>query len=255
MLNEQSALLWQWRTKIVGLLTQKLGSAGEQADGEEYARTLDTQGEAEAYLQAYAALLADRRETIAAERTLLAAHEGREKKTRKTKAAARAKFRTQDNLEILGDVEVQPEHEVLYGQLLEQRKELQLFERALKSVMVDLTAVAARIPKENDPEKIIAKDGAASLRALIASLRKQLPCFAPGTKANSITEELTDKLDADIAVLRKVFNDRIVSVFAPFPRATRSLTRNQLLPATPRDLRYGGRSPMGGLSRRCHGGN
>ncbi|KAH0834113.1 hypothetical protein J3R83DRAFT_11401 [Lanmaoa asiatica] len=179
VLNEQSALLWQWRSKIVGLLTRKLNSAGEQADGEEYARTLDTQGEAEAYMQAYATLLADRRETIAAERTLLAAHEGREKKTRNTKAAARAKFRMQEDLE---DVE-----------LLEQRKELHLTERALKSVMVDLTAVAARIPKENDPEKIIAKDGAASLRALIASL-----------------QELTDKLDVDLALLRKVFNDRIV---------------------------------------------
>jgi len=82
----------------------------------------------------------------------------------------------QENLEVPDNlnVEVQPEHEVLYGQLLEERKELQLSERALKSVMVDLAAVAARISKENDPEKIIAKDGAARLRALIASLRKQL---------------------------------------------------------------------------------
>ncbi|KAF8439971.1 SNF2 family N-terminal domain-containing protein [Boletus edulis BED1] len=193
VLNEQSALLWQWRTKIVGLLTQKLNSAGEQADGEEYARTLDTQGEAEVYLQAYTALLADRREAIAAERTLLAAHEGREKKMRKTKAATRTKFQTLEKLDTANDVEVLPEHQVLHAQLLEQRKELQLSERALKSVMVDLSAVAARIPKESDPEKIIAKDGATRLRTLIASL-----------------QELTDKLDADLAVLRKVFNDRIV---------------------------------------------
>lgn len=172
MLNEQSALLWQWRSKIVELLARKLNSAGEQADGEEYARTLDTQGEAEVYLQAYAALLADRRETIAAQRTLLAAHEGKEKSIRKTKAAARAKFQIQENLDVPDLIEVQPEHEVLYRQLLEQRKELQLSGRALKSVMVDLAVIAARIPKENDPEKIIAKDGAASLRALIANLRK-----------------------------------------------------------------------------------
>lgn len=184
MLNEQSALLWEWRTKIVEFLTQKLNSTGEQADGEEYARTLDTQGEAEVYLQAYAALLADRRETIAAERTLLAAHEGREKKTRKTRAAARAKFQMKENLEVPDDVEVQPQHEVMYGELLEQRKELQLSERALKSVMVDLSAVAARIPKENDPEKIIAKDGAARLRALIASLRKQSLVSRFGAEGN-----------------------------------------------------------------------
>ena len=177
MLNEQSALLWEWRTKIVGLLTQKLNSSGEQADGEEYARTLDTQGEAEVYMQAYAALLADRREAVAAERTLLAAHEGREIKTRKTNAATRAKLQAQENLEVPDDVEVQPQHEVLYAQLLEQRKELQLSERALKSVLVDLSAVAARIPKENDPEKIIAREGAASLRALISSLRMQISRF------------------------------------------------------------------------------
>lgn len=186
MLNEQSALLWQWRAKIVELLTQKLNSAGEQADGEEYGRTLDTQGEAEAYLQAYAALLADRRETIAAERTLLAAHEGREKRTRKTRAAARAKLRaqTQNHFEVPDDVEVQPQHEVLHEQLLEQRKELQLPGRALKSVMVDLSAVAAGIPKENDPEKIIAKDGATRLRTLMANHREQslIPRFGP--KAN-----------------------------------------------------------------------
>lgn len=161
------------------MLTQKLNSAGEQADGEEYSRTLDTQGEAEVYLQAYTALLADRRETIAAERTLLAAHEGREKKTRKTKAAARAKSQIQEDFEIPDDVEVQPQHEVLYRELLEQRKELQLSERALKSVVVDLSSVAARIPKENDPEKLIAKDGAASLRALIASLRERLLVLQP----------------------------------------------------------------------------
>lgn len=173
MLNEQSTLLWEWRGKIVELLTQRLNSTGEQADGEEYARTLDTQGEAEVLLQAYAALLADRREAIAAERTLLAAHEGREKRFRKTKAAARAlKSKIQVELEVSNDVEVQPEHEVLHGQLLDQRKELQLSGRALKSVMVDLTSVAAGIAKENDPEKIIARDGAARLRALIASLRK-----------------------------------------------------------------------------------
>lgn len=126
------------------------------------------------------------------------------------------------------DIEVQPEHEVLHAQLLELRKELRLPERALKSVMVDLSAVAARVPKENDPEKVIAKDGAARLRGLIANLRKQSVVRDLGQKqiVVSITEEPTDKLDADLAVLRKVFNDRIVCVFVPSPCATRSLTRN-----------------------------
>lgn len=46
----------------------------EDADGQEYQRSLDNQGEAETYLQAYTALLADRREALTNERTLLAAH-------------------------------------------------------------------------------------------------------------------------------------------------------------------------------------
>ncbi|KAF9238471.1 SNF2 family N-terminal domain-containing protein [Melanogaster broomeanus] len=181
-LNEQSALLW-----------------GEQADGEEYARTLHTQSEAEVYLQAYATLLADRREVVVAERTLLAAHDAREKKARRTKAAlaaaATAAAHAQDELEVPEDVDVQPEHEVLYKNLMEERKELfmQSSGRALKSVMVELNGVAALLPRDTDPEKIIAKDGVASLRALIAS---QLG--------------IMDKLDADLAELRRVFNDRIV---------------------------------------------
>ncbi|KIJ64355.1 hypothetical protein HYDPIDRAFT_154792 [Hydnomerulius pinastri MD-312] len=195
-LNEQSALLWQWRTKIIDLLTQKLTSAGEQADGEEYSRTLDTQGEAEVYLQAYAALLADRREAIAAERTLLAAHDAREKKTRKTKAAlAAAQLEPNDDLEIPEDIDVQPQHEVLHKKLMEERKEIHVLSsgRALKSIMVDLAGVAAGVRKDTDPEKTIARDGAASLRALITS-----------------QVGIMDKLDADLAQLRKVFNDRIV---------------------------------------------
>ena len=91
MLNEQAELLWRWRDKLYGLLTEKLSvGEGEEADGEEYARTLETQQEAESYLQAYAALLADRREVLEAERTALAAHDVRETKLRHTRAAARA---------------------------------------------------------------------------------------------------------------------------------------------------------------------
>jgi E3 ubiquitin-protein ligase SHPRH len=180
-LSEQSALLWEWRTTIVELLTHRLNFAGEQADGEEYTRTIDIQGEAEVYLQAYTALLADHREAIAAERTLLAAHDAREKKTRRTKAAlaasaaaaARTQYEGQDDLEVPEDVNVQPQHEVLHQELTEERKELYLQSsgRALKSIMVDLAGVAARIAKDTDPEKIIAKDGAANLRTLIATQR------------------------------------------------------------------------------------
>lgn len=172
VLNEQSALLWEWRTYIHALLTQKLATNDNQADGEEYARTLETQGEAETYMQAYAALLADRREAISAERTLLAVHDGREQKVRRTKAAARAAaLAIQDEeFEIPEDVDVQPQHEVLHQELMEQRKEIhaQCSGRALKSVMVDLSVVAVRIASDRDFEKIIARDGANSIRTLIS---------------------------------------------------------------------------------------
>ncbi|KAG2361595.1 SNF2 family N-terminal domain-containing protein [Suillus spraguei] len=195
-LNEQTALLWEWRTHIYTLLTQKLAANNDQADGEEYSRTLETQGEAEIYMQAYAALLADRREAISSERTLLAAHDAREHKVRRTKAAARAAVRAMsEDFQIPDDVEVQPQHEVLHRDLTEQRKDLhdQFSGRALRSIMVDLSAVAARITSDKDPEKVIAKDGANSLRTLIA---RQVA--------------LMDKLDTDLSQLRKIFNERIL---------------------------------------------
>ncbi|KAI5993262.1 SNF2 family N-terminal domain-containing protein [Pisolithus albus] len=196
-LNEQTTLIWQWRTKIVTLLTQNLSSVNDQADGEEYARTLDTQGEAEVYMQAYAALLADRREALLAERTLLAAHESREKKKRRTNAAlaARARREEDDDLEIPDDIEVQPQHEDLHRSLKDERTDLRLLfnGRALKSILVDLLAVVAGIRNNDDPEKVIAGDGVKTMRGLIAS-----------------QTSLMDKLDADLQQIRKTFNERIM---------------------------------------------
>ena len=172
LLNKQSRLLWLWRSRITDLLTRKLSATNDEADGQEYSRTLDTQGEAEAYLQAYAALLADRREVLVAERTLLAAHDVREKKLRHTKAARRAaEAALQTDFEAVGDVELEPEHEVLHKQLSDKRKELiQPFQgRAIKSIVFDLNAVAARIPNDKDPEKIIAKQCVVDLRQLITT--------------------------------------------------------------------------------------
>jgi E3 ubiquitin-protein ligase SHPRH len=147
IINEQSTLLWEWRSRIEALLTERLAS-GDEADGQEYARSLNTQGEAETYLQAYAALLADRREVLVAERTLLAAHDAKEKKFRHTKAASKAAAAAVDaELEIPGDVELQPEHEVLHKDLSIERKELlqRSRGRALRSVMVSqITTIVMR---------------------------------------------------------------------------------------------------------------
>ena len=178
LLNEQSRLLWQWRQKLIALLTEPLGGSGDDADGQEYNRSLETQGEAEAYLQAYAALLADRRETLTAERTLLAAHDVREVKARKTKRAQQAlasKYGLSDaeplELEQIADMEVLPEHQVMAKGLHDERKALlDSWDpgRAVKSIMVDLNNVAVAIQNKDDPEKIIAQGAVKNLRSLIA---------------------------------------------------------------------------------------
>lgn len=175
LLNQQSALLWKWRSHLIQVLTRPLTSGDDDADGQEYARSLETQGEAEAYLQAYSALLADRREVMTAERTLLAIVDVKEKKTRKTKAAKKAAMALHDDMDIdviLADVEAQPEDEVLRKELHEQRKALLEDhdpQRAVRSVMVELSNIAASIIRESDPEKIIAYEAAQQLRELIAN--------------------------------------------------------------------------------------
>lgn len=74
--------MW-FRDDVTNLLTQQF-STTDPADGGEYARALDTQTNAECYVVAIAALLADRRETMNAERTTLASHEYKEVAKRKT---------------------------------------------------------------------------------------------------------------------------------------------------------------------------
>jgi len=161
---------------IYGLLTRSLTANSDEGetDGKEYSRTLDIQGEAETYLQAYAMLLADRREVLTSERTVLAVHDARERKRRKTAAAAKAVTLEVDELDlglVTEDIELQPEHEVLKTNLMDARKTLLMnfAGRAVKSIVVDLTAVAAKIAKETDPEKILAREGVLSLRRLMSS--------------------------------------------------------------------------------------
>lgn len=132
-------MLWEWRTKIIEILSQPLSRTDSDADGQEYQKTLDDQGEAEAYLQAYAALLADRREALTNERTLLAAHETREKRLRQTKASLKA-VAVDDQLDMSGDTDFQPEHEVLHKELSSRRKNLVLAleGRSIKSVRTQI---------------------------------------------------------------------------------------------------------------------
>jgi E3 ubiquitin-protein ligase SHPRH len=215
--------------KLHNLLTQKLSPDQKEVDGEEYARTLEVQGEAEIYLQAYSALAADRRQVLIAERTLLAAHDARERKLRRTKAAIKASLALElisktnsqgeageadtKKLEFEHGVELTPEQEVLKNELTAKRKVLlERFQgRAVKSVMVDLSNVQANITKDNDPEKAIAKDGAARVRELIASQSKFIVLFW-SKLTFGIVAALMDKVDGDFALFRKAFNERILWV-------------------------------------------
>jgi E3 ubiquitin-protein ligase SHPRH len=111
---------------------------------------------------------------LLAERTLLAAHETRDKSKRKTKTSAMAVDEPLEALlveSIIDDVELRPQDEALKKELAKKRKDLlqEADGRAIKSVMVELNGVAARITSDSDPEKVIVKDAAALLRQLMVS--------------------------------------------------------------------------------------
>lgn len=125
-------------------------------------------------MDAYSVLLNDRREALFAEKSLLAAHEGRGRFKRATVAAMRALGREvededEDDAEAMNDLhEAWPEDEVLQRSLTEER--LILLEpfqgRVLKSVMVDLTNFASKHDKRL---RSVATDAASLLRDLISS--------------------------------------------------------------------------------------
>lgn len=214
VLNPQTSLLWKWRTHLVALLTQPLTSGEDDADGQEYSRSLETQGEAETYLQAYAALLADRREALTSERTLLAALDVKEKKARRTKAANKATEALLEDevLKVINDLEAQPENQVLHKELHDERKAILDAgdpSRAVRSVMVDLNNIAARIARKTDPEKITAANAVKKLRDLLSEQGTR-SCGYPGdTILKRCTGKVMEKWQNDLGRLRKAFNERI----------------------------------------------
>ena len=130
------------------LLSRPLAQKEDEVDGQEYQRTLDDQDEAETYLQAYAALLADRRVALINERTLLAAHDVRAKHFRQTKAAFKAAHKSvESESEIPNGLDIQPEHEALHKDLSNKRKDVlvKLGGRAIKSVSHNDFKVKCRI--------------------------------------------------------------------------------------------------------------
>jgi E3 ubiquitin-protein ligase SHPRH len=124
MMDEQTDLLLEWRQHVSMLLTTSFANgANENADGEEYNRSLDTQGEVEQYMQAYSALLADRKEAMLAERTVLAIHDVKGIRKRKTKAAAKA-VAAIEALQGFIPEEIAPEDQVLKAELAQKRENI-----------------------------------------------------------------------------------------------------------------------------------
>ncbi|KAG9032861.1 hypothetical protein FRB95_000945 [Tulasnella sp. JGI-2019a] len=193
ILEEQRVLLWEWRDHIFELLSSKIISDGDDADGQEYQRAVETQAEVECYLQEYAALLADRREVLTLERTALAAYDARETKLRHTKAAARAAAALQDELSAIAAVAVEVDeaaNAATINTLKANRKQCRtghLSKRALKSVMVDLNNLVGK-----EQEVQIAKDESLRLRRIIS---QQIA--------------LAERLANEQAPLRTAFNARI----------------------------------------------
>ena len=126
-------------------------------------------------MQAYSALLADRREALVAERTALAALDVAERKKRHTRAAHNAALELGDeNLVAQYEaesiaLELQPEHEALSIDLTTARKQLhaKYNGRAVKSVMADLSRIANGLT-DKDHQKAQVRDWAWKLRAIVA---------------------------------------------------------------------------------------
>jgi hypothetical protein len=145
MLNAQGTLLTTWRQQLISLLTRSLNSDGEEAenvDGEEYNRSLETQGRAEVLLQQIVDLAADYRQALVAERTILNTHLAHQRKAgRNTKAArdavAAAAEMVVDSVmaEAAGNVD-----DVFAAELTSAREKIMLdfSGRAVKSVLYDL---------------------------------------------------------------------------------------------------------------------
>lgn len=77
--------------------------------------------------------------------------------------------------------------------------------------MIELNTTAARINKDGDPEKALLKDAVATLRQLITDQgRHSLHLKSPNLANDPSLGTLLDKLDADLALIRKAFNQRIL---------------------------------------------
>lgn len=199
ILNDNALLVHSWRQKLYELLTGPVeapneevplpgeGQQVENPDDEYYAKALEAQGEIEAYLTAYAAAVADRKEMLLEDRTILATHESRITKKRITK---NSKYAAEDAQNIdLSQVNDKTLNLMLERQAFRERRKQELCERPLKAMLVELNSIEHSSHRHE--ELSIAKSAASFLRDYI--------------KAQ--TETVT-KLSKELETIRATFNRR-----------------------------------------------
>ncbi|BEI82473.1 hypothetical protein CcaverHIS002_0303410 [Cutaneotrichosporon cavernicola] len=201
ILNDNALLVHSWRQKLYELLTGPVeapneevplpgeGQEVENPDEEYYAKALQAQGEIEAYLTAYAAAIADRKEMLVEDRTILATHESRITKKRVTKNSKDAAEDAQ-NID-LTQVDDQTLNLMLERQAFRDRRKQEDCERPLKTMLIDLNNIEHSALRQE--ESLIAKDAATYLRAYI--------------KAQT---EMATKLNKELETIRATFNRRAV---------------------------------------------
>ncbi|CAK9783442.1 hypothetical protein CC85DRAFT_282178 [Cutaneotrichosporon oleaginosum] len=204
ILNDNALLVHSWREKLYELLTGPVEAVDEEVplpghgqnvenpEEEYYAKALQAQGEIEAYLTAYAAVIADRKEMLLEDRTILATVESRITKKRVTKNSKEAAADAQ--AVDLNTVDDQTLNLMLERQAFRDRRKQEGCERPLKAMLIDLSNIEHSAQRRE--EVAIAESAAAYLRRYI--------------KAQT---EVVNKLNKELETIRATFNRR-ASYFA-----------------------------------------
>ncbi|KAH7107566.1 SNF2 family N-terminal domain-containing protein [Auriculariales sp. MPI-PUGE-AT-0066] len=198
-LARQADLIYEWRSALVERLTMQLGN-DEPATGNEYEQGIKAQVTAEAYLQAYTSLLADRRESLTSERSVLAALDNQEPRLRKVAKGARKEWQPEEEREAipLDTVGEDVDHGILLAQLMTKRNVLRddiVGTPALRFIAADLSRVANRARN---------KDGNDTSESTIAINESQRL-----KRVLHDQERILEKLESELQQMRRTFNERL----------------------------------------------
>ncbi|WVQ76787.1 hypothetical protein IAR50_006461 [Cryptococcus sp. DSM 104548] len=202
IMNDNALLVFSWRAKIYELLISPVegekpsAREGEGAqdienpEEEYYAEALKAQGEIEAYLIAYAAALADRKEFMSESRSLLATHDARIAKQRSTNAAMNALANVEIPAHVDDDVEAQAAILMAERQAFRNARMERGCDRPLKALLMELNTVIHGPHRQEEIE--IAKGMAAMLKKYLTRQGDNL-----------------EKLDKELDLFRQAFNRRV----------------------------------------------